>query len=256
MLSDPVYRLKEIVFKRLPFIENVFAFNRSSRDRWIASEASRLLPGLKVLDVGAGSCPHRPLFARCEYLAHDLAALAPGQLQGRKGYGSLDLISRIDSLPIASETFDVVLCTEVLEHVPEPIQAIQEIARIIHRGGLLLLTAPLRSGIHQEPYHFYGGYTPFWYSKFLTEAGFEEITITPVGGLFKMYGESSLHVAFAIAPWSLKDKSVAVRLLLFPVWLVSLPWLAVLCPLFCHILDRVVFVEWGTVGYHVRAIKG
>jgi len=255
MLSDRLYRLKEIVFGKLPSIENIFAFNRNERERWIALEASGLPKGARVLDVGAGSCPHRPLFANCEYMAHDLAPLEPGQLQGRRGYGHLDVISRIDSLPLASASFDVVLCTEVLEHVPEPIRAVDEIARIIEPGGILLLTAPLRSGLHQEPYHFYGGYTPYWYRKFLAEAGFKEITVRPVGGLFKMYGESSLHVAFSLAPWSLRDKSPAVRLISLPLWLVLFPWLGFFCPLLCHLLDRLVFVEWGTVGYHVRAVK-
>jgi SAM-dependent methyltransferase len=256
MLSDRLYRLKEIVFSKLPFVENIFAFNRNERERWIAHEASTLPKGARVLDVGAGSCPHRPLFANCDYLAHDLAPLAPAQLQGRQGYGRLDVISYIDSLPLAAATFDVVLCTEVLEHVPDPIHAVHEMARIIEPGGILLLSAPLRSGLHQEPYHFYGGYTPFWYRKFLGEAGFKDITVKPVGGLFKMYGESSLHVAFSFAPWSLKGRPPLVRLVSFPLWLLSFPWLGIFCPLFCHLLDRLVFVEWGTVGYHVRAVKG
>lgn len=74
-------------------------------------------------------------------------------------------------------SFDVVLCTEVLEHEPEPIRAVHEFARIVRPGGKLLLTAPLGSGLHQDPFHFYGGYTPYWYRRFLTEAGFDNIEV-------------------------------------------------------------------------------
>jgi len=256
MLSDRAYCLKERVFSRLGPLKEILAFNRATRERWVAEEASQVFRGARVLDVGAGSCPFRDLFAHCHYVAQDLATLEPMQLQGRKGYGRLDVISDIAQLPFADETFDVVLCTEVLEHVPEPIRAVQEIARILRRGGTLLLSAPLRSGLHQEPYHFYGGFTRYWYSKFLTEAGFEQIQIKPVGGLFKMYGESSLHVTLALSPWTIGSRSFALRLTIFSVWLITLAWFAVLCPLLCHVLDGFLPLEWGTVGYHVKAIKG
>jgi len=121
--------------------------------------------------------------------------------------------------------------------------------------GGLLLSAPLRSGLHQEPYHFYGGFTPYWYKKFLTKAGFVDIQIKPVGGLFKMYGETSLHVAIWLAPWSIRSRSFILRLVLFLIWAVTLPWFMLFCPVLCHVLDNLCPVEWGTVGYHVKAVK-
>lgn len=43
--------------------------------------------------------------------------------------------------------------------VPYPVAAIQEMARILKPGGRLLVTAPLASYLHQEPFHYYDGYT-------------------------------------------------------------------------------------------------
>ncbi len=86
------------------------------------------------------------------------------------GYAAIDYVCDITQIPVEPATFDVVLCTEVLEHHPEPINVVAELARVLKPGGVLLLTAPLGSGIHQEPYHFYGGYTPFWYRRFLRRA--------------------------------------------------------------------------------------
>jgi SAM-dependent methyltransferase len=250
-----IYRAKEVIFSKFPFVGNIFAFNRYTRDRWIAWEASHLPAGSYVLDVGAGSCPYRGFFAHCRYIAQDLAQLAPDQLRGRKGYGPLDIISNINSLPIKSSIIDVVLCTEVIEHIAQPIRVMYEIARVLKPGGVLLLSAPLRSGLHQEPFHYYGGFTPYWYKKFLTEAGFTEIQITPVGGLFKAYGEESLRVALYLMLGGRQRFNLLARLLLYPFWLIMLPWFALLCPLLCYALDYLFPIENYTVGYHVKAIK-
>ncbi len=88
----------------------------------------------------------------------------------------MDYVSDITDIPVHDESFDVIICTEVLEHVPEPIKTVQEFSRIIRPGGQLFITAPLGCGLHQVPYIFYGGYTPYWYEKFLPEYGFENWT--------------------------------------------------------------------------------
>lgn len=233
----------------LDLLRCVYAFNQYERDRWVARQAAQVPAESRVLDVGAGSCPYRALFAHCEYKTHDFAQLKPDQLLGQKGYGPIDYVSDILSIPVPDASFDVILCTEVLEHVPEPIRAVREFARMLKPGGRLILTAPLGSGLHQEPYHFYGGFTPYWYRKFLVEAGFQNITIEPNGGFFKHYGQESLRFELLLAPWRVGG------LVWFPFWLLSLPWFAVICPLLGHILDRLDRDRAFTVGYHVTAVR-
>jgi SAM-dependent methyltransferase len=230
-------------------LRSVLAFNQSGRDRFVEAEAAKIAPGSRVLDIGAGSCPYRSLFTHCEYKSHDFIRLQPDQLLGRHGYGAIDYVSDILSIPVPEASFDVILCTELLEHVPEPILAIKEFARILKPGGRLLLTAPLGSGLHQEPYHFYGGFTPYWYHKFLKEAGFGDITTKANGGFFKHWGQESLRFAILLAPWQ------KGRLVWFPLWLLSLPWFAVICPLLGHGLDRLDRDRAFTVGYHVSAVR-
>ena len=123
-------------------------------------------------------------------------------------------------------SFDVVLCTEVLEHVPEPITAVKELSRILKPGGRLLLTAPLGSGLHQEPYHFYGGYTPYWYEKFLAAVGFEQIRIQPNGGFFRHYAQESLRFILLTAPMRGFG-----QILWLPFWFLSLTWGLVWAPI-------------------------
>ena len=207
-----------------------------------------------MLDVGAGSAPYRSEFSHCEYRTQDYAKLQADQLLDKHGYSQLDYECDILHIPVDDGSFDVVLCTEVLEHVPEPIEAIREISRILRPGGKLLLTAPLGSGIHQQPYHFYGGYTPYWYRRFLPENGFEHIDIQPNGGFFKHYGQESMRLARLLNPMRI-SKNRLLQLLWLPVWLLLLPWLAFLCPLLCHFLDRLDGEKAFTVGYHVTAQK-
>jgi len=240
--------------RRLKLIRKFFDFNPYERGRWVETQATAIPAGSRVLDVGSGSCPYRACFSHCEYKAQDFAVLKPEQISGKSGYGNIDYISDVLSIPVGDKSFDVILCTEVLEHVPEPIRALEEFARIIKPAGKLLLTAPLGSGIHQEPYHYYGGFTPFWYQEFMKKAGFEQVEIDANGGFFKHYGQESIRFFRMTAPWKIGLGGVG-RIAWSIIWLILLPiWLFVL-PVLCRILDPLDRDQGFTVGYHVVAHK-
>lgn len=230
----------------------IWQFNEAERDSWVAARAAEIPAGSRVLDVGAGPCTYRPLFAHCEYRSHDFAVLDSSQLPA--GYGQIDYISDIAAIPAEDGSFDVILCTEVLEHVPAPLDAIREMARLLKPGGRLLLTAPLGSGIHQQPYHFVGGYTPYWYERFLGEAGFEAIHVEANGGFFKHFGQESVRFAQMTAPWRAARSRVA-QILLLPVWAVAAGVLVGVVPPLCHALDPLDRNRHFTTGYHVTAVR-
>lgn len=231
-------------------MQGFFLFNESERDSWVATQAALTPAGLRVLDVGAGAGRYRSLFSHCEYRAHDF-----GQEPGTIGrYTSLDYESDITAISVPDNSFDVILCTEVLEHVPEPIRAVQEMARILKPNGKLLLTAPLGSFLHQEPYHFYGGYTPHWYRKFLPEVGLDVVSIEPNRGFFSWFGQEAQRFSALIEPR--RTLNTAWR---WPgltlLWLVTLPFCRLLFPLVGGGLDRLKLEQIATVGYHVVAVK-
>ena len=232
---------------------DLLAFNLRNRDRWIAAEAAKVPAGSRVLDIGAGSAPYRVLFSHCDYKTQDFAQLRDDQLR-HGGYAPIDIVSEASAIPVPNASFDVVICTEVLEHVPEPITVVREFGRILAPGGRLILTAPLGSGIHQEPYHFYGGYTPYWYQRFLKEAGFDSIVIVANAGTLRHVAQETIRFVDMTRPFSFVAPWY-VQLLWLPSWLLLAPILALVVPLAAKLLDRYDKEQRFTVGFHVSATR-
>ena len=215
------------------------------RDQWIKELAHKLPDKTRVLDVGAGTCPYRELFRHCEYVAHDFKkyhGTKNGPATDKWQYGAIDIISDVESIPVKRASYDAIICTEVFEHIPNPISAIKEFSRILKPKGRLILSAPLASGLHQEPYHFYGGFTPHFYKQFLKEAGFGKIKIIPEGGFFKHLSQENYRASNLLMSGIHRNFLMAMFLKIF------------LVPTLWKLDDRYNIPEF-TVGYLVEAIK-
>jgi hypothetical protein len=115
------------------------------------------------------------------------------------------------------------------------------------------LTAPLGSGLHQTHHHYYGGYTPFWYQKFLGDAGFINIQVESNGNFFKLYAQESLRFAMRSSPVQLKVGSIERFFWLF-LWLPYAALTVLFVPIL-HALDGHDLAGDFTVGYHVLATR-
>lgn len=230
----------------LPLAE-IHDFNQRCRDRWMQTKAYTVPSASRVLDMGAGTCLYRPLFSHCDYKTHDFKKYEGAEKHGgTSNYGQIDYVSEILAIPAPDHSFDIILCTEVLEHVPEPIKVLREISRLLRPGGRAFITAPLGSGLHQLPFHFYGGYTPEWYKRFCKEAGMAAIEITPNGGFFKHLAQECARAAsiYSQNPKLHGPEAADIHKLLAE----SLP------RLFFEFDDK-CFDERFTVGYFVEAVK-
>jgi len=102
---------------------------------------------IRILDYGCGGSPYRDFFPNSEYVRADFT---PCQ-------GGLDiLLPEADSpIPVGDGSFDLVLSTQVLEHVADPAHYVAECFRVLKPGGFLLLTTHgLLMGEHGCPYDF------------------------------------------------------------------------------------------------------
>jgi SAM-dependent methyltransferase len=103
--------------------------------------------GALVADVGCGEQPWRQLVEElgARYLGADLQQNAAGSVAFR---------CVADALPLGPGTVDVAVCTEVLEHVPDPGGVIGELMRILKPGGTAVVTTPFLYPLHEEPWDF------------------------------------------------------------------------------------------------------
>jgi ubiquinone/menaquinone biosynthesis C-methylase UbiE len=99
-------------------------------------------------------------------------------------YGVADIVSDINHIPVDDESFDHVLCSEVLEHVPKPVDTIRELARVLRPNGTLILTAPMNCLRHFDPFFFTSGLSDNWYKSILPECGLEITVMEPVGDYY------------------------------------------------------------------------
>ncbi|MBI3979855.1 MAG: class I SAM-dependent methyltransferase [Chloroflexi bacterium] len=149
---DRSQAIRRIPAGRLPVLRALYPLARA-RDRLFGNEfiirrvgqwlRDRLTPDSVVLDAGCGAMRFRPyLPAGTFYNAFDLA-LSEFHVRRVAGdrFVNLALASLLD-IPVADSRCSIVLCTEVLEHVPAPEAALREIRRVLRPGGHLLASIP------------------------------------------------------------------------------------------------------------------
>lgn len=115
-------------------------------------------PDARVLDVGAGSVVEKNRRAGQQSLANKYAELVK-----RRGYFGTDVepganvlfVSDAHFLPIADESLDGVLLVSVLEHLYDPIRAVDQIARVLKKGGVYFSYAPFYHPYHASPHDYF-----------------------------------------------------------------------------------------------------
>ena len=174
--------------------------NETQRDRWVRSRLAELPEHCELLDAGAGEQKYRPYCSHLSYQAQDFAQYQPGE--DRSGlhstawdYRGLEIVSDITAIPRGDASFDAILCTEVFEHLPDPIRAIHEFARLLRPGGRLLLTAPFISLTHFAPFHFATGFNRYFYETHLSACGFRIDEISCNGNYFELIAQEMRRVA-------------------------------------------------------------
>jgi SAM-dependent methyltransferase len=86
------------------------------------------------------------------------------------------------ALPFGDASFDTVISSDVLEHLPDPGLAVGEIGRVLARGGRLLLNTPFLYGLHEEP-HDYHRHTRHSLALLCAAAGLSIVSLEEIGGL-------------------------------------------------------------------------
>jgi SAM-dependent methyltransferase len=137
--------------------------------------------GLRVLDAGAGDRPYATLFP--DAVAFDLPSNPNAQLHGQ-----------IDAIPVEDATFDLVLCLQVLEHVPDPAAAVRELHRVVRPGGRVLLSTHGVYPFHPNPDDLWRWTSQGLERLFLTNAEWTSVTVRPGAGTALTLAMLNAHV--------------------------------------------------------------
>lgn len=135
---------------------------------FVETQAERLLGAgagsLRVLDVGCGTMPYRELIGSrvSRYVGVDVKLT---QVDGTL------VVAHAAALPFRPREWDVVLATEVLEHLPDVGAFLREARRILRPAGLLLVSWPFVHPLHEVPNDYFR-LTEFGIQHLIKESGF------------------------------------------------------------------------------------
>jgi len=130
-----------------------------------------------LIDIGCGAQIYRDLVpVGVRYVGLDTA-----DAKTRFGYDVPDATYfEGDDWGVSDSSFDTALCTEVLEHVPEPDLFLGRVVRCLRPGGRLVMTVPFAARWHFIP-HDYWRYTPSSLNMLLVNAGFSDVCVQARG---------------------------------------------------------------------------
>lgn len=156
----------------LAILVNPFYFARKG----LLSGIQELAPKLsgRLLDVGCGTKPYETLFSVTEYVGLDIDS------EESRKRSIADHLYDGKKFPFADESFDSILCNQVLEHVFNPGEFMSEILRVLKPGGKLLLTVPFVWDEHEQPFD-YARYSSFGLHDLLEKHGFKIVKYKKLG---------------------------------------------------------------------------
>jgi SAM-dependent methyltransferase len=164
---------------------------------WVDLQYSHLLAQIAVaaprargrlLDVGCGDKPYEAMFRPyvTEYIGieHESVFATTNASAGER---RPDLYYDGKRLPFEDASFDTVISIQVIEHTPHPQTVVNEMARVLKRDGVLILSAPFSGRLHEEPYDFFR-YTPHGLRAMCAEASLEVTEIHGQGNFWSVVG--------------------------------------------------------------------
>lgn len=226
-----------------------------SIEEFIKFSANKIKVDEIILDAGAGSCPYEKYFAHTKYESTDFENIF------EKDYKeSHDFICSLDNIPKPNDHYDAIINTQVLEHVECPQKVINEFFRVLKTNGKLFLTAPQGWGVHGAPYHFFN-FTKYGLELLFKNAGFKIIFIKPRGGIFwYLSNRIKMLPSYIYDQYRKEDEYknfvvILKQILLFPFYIISLPFCLFLIPFLFYYLDRLDKKQDYCLGYACYCVK-
>lgn len=133
----------------------------------------------ELLDVGCGERPY----------SHCKSAVTRWVGFDADHNSSADITGSVYHVPLGDGSIDTVLCTQVLEHLERPQEALQELNRVLKPGGSLILSVPQYWPLHEEP-HDFARYTTIGLQDLIRKSGFDVLELKSQGRGARVAGQA------------------------------------------------------------------
>jgi len=138
----------------------------------------------RLLDMGCGKVP---LYQAYRDQVTDVDCI--DWANSAHGSDHLDKVCDLGgTIPYADASFETIILSDVLEHLPEPAICWREMSRLLSPGGSVILNVPFYYPLHEEPHDFYR-YTEFALRRFAEGSGFEVLELKPIGGALEILAD-------------------------------------------------------------------
>jgi len=155
----------------------------------------------KVFDIGCGNKPFeayiRSLTKNDDYRGCDVV---------QSSEQKVDVICEATNIPEPSAKYDIVICTQVIEHVFDHVKLLAEAYRLLKPGGYFIMSGPFIWSLHEEPYDFFR-FTKYGFRQLLENAGFVIKEEKSNGGKFAALGQLNILVLCVAG----KEKNIITR---------------------------------------------
>lgn len=156
---------------------------RKANYQYFKEHLERLPSSKIVLDLGAGPSQFRDITSRFkDSLAVDFLP-----------YELVNVVADINKkLPFQDSSFDIILLSNVLEHIPDSKFLLEECFRTLRTNGFLVGTIPFLMKIHQKPYDF-NRFTNHMLERLLKQTGFRRIEVKNLATSLDVYQTFQRH---------------------------------------------------------------
>jgi SAM-dependent methyltransferase len=156
-----------------------------------------------VFDIGCGNKPYEKYIR--ELIKCDIETL--NNVNGRvsdyyvgcdvvqSSEKKVDIICDATNIPVESSSYDIVICTQVIEHIFDHTKVFEEAHRLLKPNGFFIVSGSFVWGMHEVPYDFYR-FTKYGFRQLLKNTGFTIKEEKASGGKFAVLGQILLQILY------------------------------------------------------------
>lgn len=167
--------MNKVEYDRMAELEDTYWWHVGRKSIiWFQLKRLGLPPDASILNIGCGTGGMIPIIQQYGSVENVDVSDEAADYVRQRGLGEVHRVDGVH-LPFGDGHFDVVVATDVLEHIEDDAAALREWKRVLKRGGQLILTVPAYQwlwSVHDERLHHFRRYTASEVHRKLNAAGY------------------------------------------------------------------------------------